>query len=161
MTNTRITDPEILERRYPVVLHRFQLRPGSGGDGLYRGGDGVVRELEFLRPVTAGILSERRALRPFGLAGGYDALPGRNLLVRRSGRVVNLGGKATVKLDAGDRMVIMTPGGGGYGKSERGSAGEEAALPWKRRRQTREEVGPEALLTAGSVHDYQSRQETA
>lgn len=82
MTNTRITDPEILERRYPLVLHRFCLRPGSGGGGRWRGGDGVVREVEFLRPMTAAILSERRTTRPFGVCGGGDAQPGLNLLLK-------------------------------------------------------------------------------
>ena len=82
MTNTRITDPEILERRYPLVLHRFCLRPGSGGEGRWRGGDGVVREVEFLRPMTAAILSERRTTRPFGIWGGGDAQPGLNLLLK-------------------------------------------------------------------------------
>ena len=166
MTNTRITDPEILERRYPVVLHRFRLRPGArraeaggipaaaagvwmrpwlragcvsvggqglwrsrsrapagrqlnrhapgnsspathhcpagtGGAGQYRGGDGVVRELEFLRPLTASILSERRAVQPFGLLGGRPGAAGVNLWLRRDGRVVSLGGKATVQVGWG------------------------------------------------------------
>jgi 5-oxoprolinase (ATP-hydrolysing) len=115
MTNTRITDPEILERRYPVVLHQFQLRQGSGGDGKYKGGDGVVREIEFLRTMTASILSERRAVPPFGLLGGCDAARGVNLWLRRDGRVVSLGGKATVEVQGGDRIMLLTPGGGGYG----------------------------------------------
>jgi len=115
MTNTRITDPEILERRYPVVLHQFQLRHGSGGDGKFKGGDGVVREIEFLRNMTASILSERRAVPPFGLLGGCDAARGVNLWLRRDGRVVSLGGKATVEVQGGDRIILLTPGGGGYG----------------------------------------------
>ncbi|EFN55823.1 hypothetical protein CHLNCDRAFT_145342 [Chlorella variabilis] len=118
MTNTRITDPEILERRYPVVLHQFRLRPGTGGVGRYHGGDGVVRELEFLRPLTASILSERRAVRPFGLLGGGAAAAGVNLWVKRNGRVVSLGAKETVQVDGGDRIKILTPGGGGYGPPE-------------------------------------------
>ncbi|PSC69547.1 5-oxoprolinase isoform B [Micractinium conductrix] len=115
MTNTRITDPEILERRYPVVLKQFMLRPGSGGAGRYRGGDGVARELEFLRPLTASILSERRAVRPFGLLGGQPGDAGLNLWLRRDGMVVSLGGKATVQVEGGDCIRILTPGGGGFG----------------------------------------------
>ncbi|EFJ47592.1 hypothetical protein VOLCADRAFT_61291, partial [Volvox carteri f. nagariensis] len=115
MTNTRITDPEILERRYPVVLHAFRLRPGSGGRGCWRGGDGVIRQVGPRGPMSAGILSERRAVRPFGLLGGQPGDPGLNLLLRRDGRIVNLGAKATVYLEAGDQLRIVTPGGGGYG----------------------------------------------
>ncbi|KDD76224.1 hydantoinase B/oxoprolinase, partial [Helicosporidium sp. ATCC 50920] len=117
MTNTRITDPEIFERTYPVALRRFSLRRGSGGDGLYRGGDGVEREVEFLRPITASILSERRAFAPFGLLGGGPGARGRNLWLRADGGVVSLGGKATVQVSTGDRILIQSPGGGGYGPS--------------------------------------------
>ncbi|GBG26458.1 5-oxoprolinase [Hondaea fermentalgiana] len=124
MTNTRITDPEILEKRFPVVLRRFSLREGSGGLGKHRGGDGVIREVEFLRPMTVSILSERRARAPFGMAGGQDALCGQNLLVTRdetSGKEIlqNLGGKASVKASPGQRIRILTPGGGGYGLPKR------------------------------------------
>ena len=115
MTNTRITDPEILERRYPVVLHQFSLRQQSGGRGLYKGGDGVVREIEFLRPLTVSILSERRSIAPFGLLGGKEGSKGVNLWIKRDGNVVSLGGKATVSVESGDRLKILTPGGGGYG----------------------------------------------
>lgn len=115
MTNTRITDPEILERRYPVALRQFKLRTGSGGSGRWHGGEGVIRELEFLRPITASMLSERRAVRPFGLAGGGPAAPGLNLIVRRDGHRINMGAKATARLKGGDRLLIMTPGGGGFG----------------------------------------------
>lgn len=116
MTNTRITDPEIFERRYPVVLHQFRLRQGSGGAGLYMGGDGVVRDIEFLRPLTVSILSERRSISPFGLFGGKQGAKGLNVWRRsKDGSEINLGGKATVTVDAGDHVVIYTPGGGGYG----------------------------------------------
>lgn len=115
MTNTRITDPEILERRYPVVLHQFRLRPGSGGAGMFQGGDGVVRELEFLRPLTVSILSERRSVPPFGLLGGRNAAKGVNLWIKKDGRKLSLGGKATVQVAGGDRVMILSPGGGGYG----------------------------------------------
>jgi 5-oxoprolinase (ATP-hydrolysing) len=115
-TNTRITDPEILERRYPVLLREFSLRKGSGGKGKHKGGDGVIRELEPLRPLTMSILSERRTLQPYGLAGGEPAACGRNLLVRENGIVVNMGGRCSGKLKLGERLRIETPGGGGYGK---------------------------------------------
>lgn len=114
-TNTRITDPEILERRYPVLLREFSLRKGSGGDGRHRGGDGVVRELEPLRPLVMSILSERRTLRPYGLEGGLEGASGRNLLVRKNGITVNMGGRCTGSLEMGERLRIESPGGGGYG----------------------------------------------
>jgi 5-oxoprolinase (ATP-hydrolysing) len=115
MTNTRITDPEVLESRTPVIVRRFALRHGSGGRGRFAGGDGLVRELEFTAPVTASILSERRARAPFGLAGGEAGAPGRNLWLRADGSVEVLPGRATVALAPGDRLRIETPGGGGYG----------------------------------------------
>lgn len=118
MTNTRITDPEILERRYPVLLREFSLRKGSGGEGARPGGDGVVRELEPLRPLVMSILSERRVLRPYGLEGGGPGWTGRNLLIRKDGIVVNMGGRCSSSLDAGERLRIETPGGGGYGAKQ-------------------------------------------
>jgi 5-oxoprolinase (ATP-hydrolysing) len=113
MTNTRITDPEVLERRYPVVLRAFAIRRGSGGAGEFRGGDGTVREFEFLAPVTCGILSERRDTAPRGLNGAGDGAPGRNLLLRGSD-LTELPGHASLDLLAGDIIRIETPGGGGY-----------------------------------------------
>ena len=110
MTNTRITDPEILESRYPVRLLQFSRRRGSGGRGRYDGGDGVVRELLFLRDLQVSVLSERRIYAPFGLAGGEPGAVGRNLLDGQ-----NLGGKAQLLVKAGQRLRIETPGGGGYG----------------------------------------------
>ena len=115
-TNTRITDPEILERRYPVLLREFSLRKGSGGKGQYQGGDGVVREIEPLRPLVMSILSERRVISPYGLEGGEDGGRGRNLLVKKGGLTINIGGKCSTELNIGDRLRIETPGGGGYGK---------------------------------------------
>ena len=114
-TNTRITDPEILERRYPVLLRRFELRPGSGGVGMHRGGDGVVREIEPLRPLVMSILSERRCLRPYGLEGGGPGKTGRNLVIKQNGIALNIGAKRSGPIDVGERLVIETPGGGGYG----------------------------------------------
>lgn len=133
MTNTRITDPEIFERRYPVYLRQFGIREGSGGDGLFRGGDGVIRDIEFLEAgIQVSILSERRVFHPYGLQGGEEAQCGLNLWVKQrreedgdmtepnqdgivAPRVINMGGKATARFGAGDRIVIHTPGGGGYG----------------------------------------------
>lgn len=115
MTNTRITDPEVLERRYPVRVHQFAIRTGSGGQGKYAGGDGLIREIEFLEPLQVTILSERRVFTPYGLNGGHNGLPGVNLLIKANGRCVNLGGKNSVQVAAGDRLRIETPGGGGFG----------------------------------------------
>ncbi|KAK2975095.1 hypothetical protein RJ640_014457 [Escallonia rubra] len=115
MTNTRMTDPEIFEQRYPVVLHRFGLRGNSGGAGLHRGGDGLVREIEFRRPVVVSILSERRVHAPRGLKGGNDGARGVNYLITKDKRLVYLGGKNTINVEAGDILQILTPGGGGWG----------------------------------------------
>ncbi|POR31119.1 Hydantoinase [Tolypocladium paradoxum] len=115
MTNTRITDPESLERRYPVVLRRFCFRKGSGGDGAFRGGEGVIRDVEFRLPMSVSILSERRSFAPYGMEGGLEGQRGRNTWVRKSGQQVNVGGKNSVAVEEGDRLVIETPGGGGYG----------------------------------------------
>lgn len=115
MTNTRINDPESLERQYPVVLRQFVLRPNSGGDGAHPGGDGVIRDIEFRIPMTAAILSERRTFEPYGMAGGEPGKRGLNQWIKKSGRTVNIGGKSSVQVGAGDRVVINTPGGGGYG----------------------------------------------
>jgi 5-oxoprolinase (ATP-hydrolysing) len=116
-TNTRITDPEILERRYPVLLREFSIRPHSGGAGKHRGGDGVIRELEPLRSLTMSILSERRTLHPYGMAGGEDGATGRNLIIKSNGIVCNIGGRSSGRLELGERLRIETPGGGGYGAS--------------------------------------------
>lgn len=144
MTNTRITDPEIFERRYPVYLRRFGIRENTGGDGKYRGGDGVVRDIEFLAPdIQVSILSERRVYEPYGLAGGENGQRGLNLWIKQRReadgdesedklpRVINLGGKATTRMGAGDRIVIHTPGGGGYGAPT-----DEAVEPVRRSRNT-------------------------
>ena len=110
MTNTRITDPEVLERRFPVRLWRFAVRRGSGGAGLRRGGDGVVREFELLAPMRVSFLSERRTRAPFGLDGGQAGAVGRNSV---NGRAVP--GRVELSLQAGDRVCLETPGGGGFG----------------------------------------------
>ena len=118
MTNTRITDPEVLEHRYPIRLHRFAIRRGSGGAGRWRGGDGLVREFEFLAPLEMSILSQHRESRPFGMAGGGDGAVGRQTLTRSDGRQRALRGVDGCQVEIGDRLVLETPGGGGYGKPD-------------------------------------------
>jgi 5-oxoprolinase (ATP-hydrolysing) len=118
MTNSRLTDPEVLEWRFPVLLESFAIRPNSGGNGRYRGGNGVIRRLRFLEPMTAGILSGRRLIPPYGLNGGGDASVGRNYVERLDGTVGELGSADVVEMGAGDVFAIETPGGGGYGLRE-------------------------------------------
>lgn len=138
MTNTRITDPEILEHRYPVRLERFAVRRGSGGAGRWHGGDGVVRELTFLEPVSLSLLSQHRSEGPYGVDGGEPGQPGRQRLVRaggaveggarggaRGGAVEELAGIDAAELVAGDRLILETPGGGGWGSPARGSSRED------------------------------------
>lgn len=115
MTNTRMTDPEIFEQRYPVLLHKFGLRENSGGLGFHRGGDGLVREIEFVGPVIVSILSERRVHAPRGLNGGKNGACGANYLITKDRGRIYLGGKNTVEVNAGDVLQILTPGGGGWG----------------------------------------------
>jgi 5-oxoprolinase (ATP-hydrolysing) len=115
MTNTRMTDPEVLELRYPVRQEVFAIRRGSGGAGKHRGGDGVVRKIRFLRPMTAVIVASRREVAPFGLQGGADGAKGRQWVERADGAVDVLSGRASADLAAGDCFVIETPGGGGFG----------------------------------------------
>lgn len=115
MTNSRLTDPEVLERRFPVRLEAFSIRRGSGGAGRFHGGAGVVRRLRFLEPLVVSLLSGSRRVAPFGLAGGAPGATGRNLLLRADGVVEELGGRAERALAAGDGLVIETPGGGGFG----------------------------------------------
>lgn len=119
MTNTRITDPEILERRYPVLLREFSVRRGSGGAGHYRGGDGLIREVEFLEPLNVAILSERRVFAPYGLKGGQPGKHGNNIFIKKDGRQLYLGSKNEIRANPGDRFRILTPGGGGWGKAEK------------------------------------------
>lgn len=122
MTNTRITDPEVFEKRYPCILRAFTLREGSGGKGHRNGGDGTVRDIEFRVPVQCSILSERRSKQPYGMEGGGDGSSGINLIVRKDDKgresTVNLGAKATTRLVSGDRVVIQSPGGGAWGSLE-------------------------------------------
>jgi 5-oxoprolinase (ATP-hydrolysing) len=115
MTNSRLTDPEVLEWRFPVLLESFAIRDASGGQGRWRGGHGAVRRVRFLEPMTAAILSGHRLVRPHGLAGGEPGMPGRNYVIRAGGRRDELGPFAQTEMAAGDVFVIETPGGGGYG----------------------------------------------
>ena len=117
MTNTRLTDPEVLEQRYPVRLHRFQIRQGSGGSGTHRGGHGVIREIEFLRALRVSMLSQRRTVAPWGMQGGLDGACGRNGLFSEDGsNADDIGGVFSSSVTPGDRLRIETPGGGGCGK---------------------------------------------
>ncbi|NJS09705.1 MAG: 5-oxoprolinase [Microcoleus sp. CSU_2_2] len=115
MTNSRLTDPEVLEWRFPVLLESFAIRENSGGNGCHRGGNGVVRRMRFLENLTAGILSGRRVISPCGLHGGEAGKVGRNYVERFDGNVEELGSTASVQMRSGDVFVIETPGGGGYG----------------------------------------------
>jgi 5-oxoprolinase (ATP-hydrolysing) len=154
MTNTRITDPEILEKRYPVILHEFSVRKGSGGAGHWRGGDGCVRDIEFRMPLQVSVLTDRRVTAPYGLEGGEDGQRGQNIWVRRdpvtgASRQVSLGPRKTSHFAAGDRIVISTPGGGGYGPESSNGDGmtqqlfvDGLSIPFREQR---------TLLTNGSL----------
>lgn len=149
MTNTRITDPEVLEKRYPCILNRFCLRPGSEGIGKFNGGTGIIREYEFRRALSASIVSERRVYQPFGMAGGGPGMSGKNTLVEKmhggGQRLVNVGGRKDFRVGAGDKVIIETPGGGGWGKP-----GDEKVVVVK--------TEPEAEVR-GYVNLFQMRQE--
>ena len=116
MTNSRLTDPEVLEWRFPVLLEEFSIRPNSGGVGKHRGGNGIIRRIRFLETMTAGILSGHRQVPPFGLHGGQPGLVGQNTVIRHDGNIEQLGSTATVEMQPGDTFIIETPGGGGYGQ---------------------------------------------
>ena len=118
MTNTRITDPEVLEHRYPVRLQKFAIRQGSGGAGRWRGGNGIVREIEFLAPLQFSILSQHRDSAPFGMAGGGDGAVGRQTIIRADGSRRTIEGVDGCPVEAGDLLVLETPGGGGYGEPD-------------------------------------------
>ena len=115
MTNTRLTDPELLEARYPVLIKEFSVRRNSGGHGAHHGGNGVVRKIEFREEMSVAILSNHRRIAPFGTDGGYPGKLGKNYINRRDGTIVKLGSTERIKVQAGDMLVIETPGGGGYG----------------------------------------------
>jgi 5-oxoprolinase (ATP-hydrolysing) len=114
MTNSRLTDPEVLEFRYPVLLEEFSIRRGSAGKGRFRGGDGTVRRIRFLEPMTVAILSGHREVPPPGLAGGGDGTPGRTRILRKDGSVEELRSADKREVEAGDVWLLETPGGGAY-----------------------------------------------
>ncbi len=116
MTNTRMTDPEVLEWRYPVRLEEFRVRPGSGGEGHHTGGDGIVRRLQFNEPMTTTVLTSHRITKPYGVDGGAPGAPGRNAVERADGRTEELDGNDETEMKPGDVFVMETPGGGGFGK---------------------------------------------
>jgi 5-oxoprolinase (ATP-hydrolysing) len=118
MTNTRLTDPEVLEWRHPVVVEAFSIRHGSGGAGRWRGGNGAIRRIRFLEPMTAAILSGHRRVPPYGMAGGRPGAVGRNRVERSNGAIVEVGSCGQAQMQAGDVFAIETPGGGGYGAPE-------------------------------------------
>ncbi len=120
MTNTRITDPEIMEFRHPGVrLKQYRLRRGSGGKGRFRGGDGVVRELTYLKPATVSVISERRKYPPYGMKGGNPGQQGANFLKKTDGTLISLKHREVLKTEPGESIVIETPGGGGYGVNDK------------------------------------------
>ncbi|MGI9509902.1 MAG: hydantoinase B/oxoprolinase family protein [Geminicoccaceae bacterium] len=116
MTNTLMTDPEVLEWRYPVRLEEFRIRPDSGGNGRHSGGNGIVRRLRFLETMTTTVLTSHRITRPFGVDGGEEGAPGRNAVERADGRIDELEGNDETEMSPGDIFVMETPGGGGFGK---------------------------------------------
>jgi 5-oxoprolinase (ATP-hydrolysing) len=117
MTNTRMTDPEVLEKRFPVQVEEFSIRRGSGGLGKYNGGDGIVRKLKFLEPVTVTTLSSHRDTAPFGKEGGSDGFVGENSIIRADGSSEKLKGNDECQLDVGGVFEMKTPGGGGWGRA--------------------------------------------
>jgi len=118
MTNSRLTDPEVLEWRYPVRLDSYEINAGSGGRGQWHGGNGAIRKIRFLQPMVASILSNNRIVPPFGAAGGEPGKCGRNYVIRSDGRIEELGFVASTQMQAGDVFVVETPGGGGFGPGQ-------------------------------------------
>jgi N-methylhydantoinase B len=119
MTNTLNTPIEAFEHLFPMRVTRYGLRRASGGTGAHRGGDGIVREIEMLVPATVTVISDRRKLAPWGAAGGAAGRTGRNARVRANGAREELPGKFQKRFEAGDRLIVESPGGGGYGRSRR------------------------------------------
>jgi 5-oxoprolinase (ATP-hydrolysing) len=121
MTNTAITDVEVVERRHPVRVREFSIRRGSGGRGTWHGGDGVVREVEFLKPLTVSLVTQHRTTRPYGMNGGEEGASGRQILIRQDGSEEDIPPSATFDVAAGERVRIETPGGGGWGEKSSNS----------------------------------------
>lgn len=116
MTNTRITDPEVIESQFPLRIKEFSIKKGSGGKGKHRGGNGLLRRYEFLKNLQVSIISQRRTYPPYGLKGGMPGKTGKNMRILSSGKKLVLGGNATYRATAGEQLIIITPGGGGWGK---------------------------------------------
>jgi 5-oxoprolinase (ATP-hydrolysing) len=127
ITNSWLTDPEVLEFRFPVRLDSYEIRSGSGGSGRWCGGDGGVRRVRFLEPMTASILSNGRRQGAFGMAGGEPGAPGENRIERADGRMEILGAIGQVEMNASDVFVISTPGGAGYGRTPGGTTGPQGS----------------------------------
>jgi 5-oxoprolinase (ATP-hydrolysing) len=123
MTNSRLTDPEILEARFPVLLREFSIRRGSGGKGRYVGGNGSVRRIEFRAALSGALLANHRRIAPFGVDGGEAGVVGGGRLLRAGGRIEEIGATASFKVEVGDVLTILTPGGGGFGPVGGGAAG--------------------------------------
>jgi 5-oxoprolinase (ATP-hydrolysing) len=115
MTNTRMTDPEVLELRFPVRVEAFSIRRGSGGNGLYKGGNGAIRKIRFLEEMTVTLLTSHRHTDPYGLAGGDAGARGRNYMYKKDGAILELNGNDEIQVSADDMVIIETPGGGGFG----------------------------------------------
>jgi 5-oxoprolinase (ATP-hydrolysing) len=126
MTNSRLTDPEILEARFPVLLREFSIRRGSGGAGRYAGGNGSVRRIEFRAPLSGALLANHRRIAPFGLDGGAPGEVGKGRLLRAAGGTEEIGATASFNVEAGDVLTILTPGGGGFGDPD-GPSGDSGA----------------------------------
>ena len=118
MTNSRLTDPEVLEYRFPVVLESFAIRHGSGGTGRFSGGDGVIRKLRFNEEMSVSLLTGHRRVPPYGARGGAEGKTGSNRVERYHGESLTLDSTDSVEVDAGDMLIIETPGGGGWGKAD-------------------------------------------
>ena len=127
MTNSRLTDPEILEARFPVLLREFSIRRGSGGAGRYAGGNGSVRRIEFRAPLSGALLANHRRIAPFGLDGGAPGEVGKGRLLRAAGGTEDIGATASFKVEAGDVLTILTPGGGGFGGADTQGGDSSAA----------------------------------
>ena len=125
MTNSRLTDPEILEARFPVLLREFSIRRGSGGKGRYVGGNGSVRRIEFRAPLSGALLANHRRIAPFGVDGGAAGVVGGGRLLRAGGGMEEIGATASFKVEVGDVLTILTPGGGGFGAAGDGGVGGE------------------------------------
>lgn len=156
MTNTRLTDPEILERRYPVILQHFSLAPNTGGVGTFRGGDGVLREILFRKELDLSVLTERRVFRPYGLAGGSDGHQGVNRLIRAKDKLVlYLGGKCSIPVETGDVFSLQTPGGGGWG------CGDDNDEGFDENTSVLDKSKENQFVPKGSVFEYQQTQNSA